>query len=159
MLGAMEVPFLRVPQSQEKAVEALVSGKADAALILGTPLNIERLAGGNFHILPMVLPQQLAAIYQPIKLTSKEAPGLIASFDKLDTVSTSLIIAVNESALNPDQRRNLKLFETEFFHQVTGEDASTVNTNVPGWQREGNAATLLKTSSINSTITPTGAQP
>ena len=159
LLGAMEVPFLRVPQAQEKAVEALASGKADAALILGTPFNLERLAGANFHILPLVLPQQLATIYQPAKLTSKEVSGLIAVTDKLDTVSTSLIIAVNETALNQDQRRNLKLFETEFFHQVTSEDASAVNAEVPGWQREANAAALLKTSTINSTITPTGAQP
>lgn len=159
LLGAMEVPFLRVPQAQERAIDALATGKADAALVLGTPLNLDRLAANNFHVLPVVLPQQLEQIYQPAKLSAKEAPGLIAGQDKLDTVATVLILAVNESKLNADQRQDLKLFETQFFHQATGLDAGILSAEVPGWQRDPQAASLLKSSPLNATITPTGAQP
>ena len=159
VLGTLEVPFLRVAQAQERAVEALASGKADAALVVGAPLNLDRLSSSNFHILPLVMPQELADIYQPAKLTSKDAPGLISPNDKLDSVSTSLILAVNETDLSAEQRRGLKLFEAAYFQQVQNQNMGTPRADVPGWQREANAATLLKSIPVNATITPTGAEP
>ena len=77
LLGAMEVPFLRVAQSQENAVDALIAGRADAALFVGVPLNIEKL-GNGFHALPLVMPMQLTQIYKPAHLAAKDAANLIS---------------------------------------------------------------------------------
>jgi TRAP-type uncharacterized transport system substrate-binding protein len=158
LLGAMEVPFLRVPQAQEMAIEALASGKADAALVLGRPQNLERLSPSAYHILPVVLPQQLAQIYQSATLTATDAPAFLHGDEKRDTVSTSLVLAVNEDGLNAEQRRGLKLFVTQYFKQPGNAEAS-LGAEVPGWQREANAAALLKPTPQSQTITPTGAQP
>jgi uncharacterized protein len=159
LLGAMEVPFLRVPQAQEKAIEALVQGKADAAIILGTPQNIDRLIANNFHALSLVLPQQLSGTYQPAKLSGKEFPGLISAGQTVDTVSTSLILAVNDSAASADQHKALKAFETELFNQLAATPATPLQEAVSGWTRESNAIALLKTLPLAATITPTGATP
>ena len=153
LLGAMEVPFLRVAQSQENAVEALLAGRADAALFVGLPLNIEKLANG-FHALPLVMPMQLAQIYKPIHLAAKDAANLVSQNQMLETVSTSLILAVDDMASSPDHRKALKIFEEGYFHQPLGLTALTDVENVP---REATAATLVK--KLTTTITPTGATP
>ena len=153
LLGSMEVPFLRVAQSQESAVEALLQGRADAALFVGLPMNIEKL-GNNFHALPMVMPEQLAQIYRPAQLTSKDAANLVPAGQQLDTVSTSLILAVNEVSSTPDHRKALKAFEDGYFHQPLGPTALD---DVSALPRETIAAALIK--QLPATITPTGAKP
>ena len=153
LLGSMEVPFLRVAQSQESAVDALLQGRADAALFVGLPTNIEKL-GNNFHALPLVMPEQLAQIYRPSNLTSKDAANLIPTGQQLDTVSTSLILAVNEVTSTPDHRKALKAFEEGYFHQPLGRTALEDISALP---RETTAAALIK--QLPPTITPTGAQP
>ena len=153
LLGSMEVPFLRVPQSQDAAVDALLQGHADAALFVGLPLNIEKL-GNSFHALPLVMPEQLAQIYKPIHLTSKDAANLVPVGQPLDTVSTSLILAVNEATATPDHRKALKAFENGYFQQPLGPTALEDVSTLP---RETTAAILIK--QLPPTITPTGAQP
>ncbi len=159
LLGAMEVPFLRVPLAQEKAIEALAQGKADAALVLGTPQNLERMNASNFHLLPLVMPQQLAGTYQQAKLSIKDAPGLISANQQVDTVSTALIMAVNDQGASPDQRKSLKAFEDELFKQLASAETTPLHDEVAGWTREANAAALLKALPLAATITPTGATP
>jgi len=158
LFGALEVPFTRVAQAQEKAIDALVQGKADAALVLGTPLNLDRLNGGNFHLLPLVVPQELADTYQSARLSAREAPGLVSAGQQLETVSTQLILAVNDTSITPDQRKTLKAFETELFKQLGPATGNPTQDKVPGLAREANAALLAK-SLAPITITPTGAKP
>ena len=153
LLGAMEVPFLRVAQSQENAVEALLAGRADAALFVGLPLNLEKL-GSGFHALPLVMPMQLAKIYKPIRLPAKDAANLLSQNQVLETVSTSLILAVDEKASSPDHSKTLKTFEEAYFHQHLEPTALEDVENLP---REATAATLIK--KLTPTITPTGATP
>ena len=153
LLGSMEVPFLRIAQSQESAVDALLQGRADAALFVGLPMNIEKL-GNNFHALPLVMPEQLAQIYKPAHLTSKDAVNLVLVGQQLDTVSTSLILAVNEVSSTPDHRKALKAFEDGYFHQPLGPTALDDLSALP---RETIAAALIK--QLPPTITPTGAKP
>ena len=153
LLGAMEVPFLRVAQSQENAVDALLAGRADAALFVGLPLNIEKL-GNGFHALPLVMPMQLAQIYKPIHLAAKDAANLVSQSQPLETVSTSLILAVNAAASAPDHRKALKAFEDSYFQQPLGQ---TTLEDVQALPREPVAANLIK--KLNPTITPTGAKP
>ncbi len=158
LFGALGVPFTRVAQAQEKALDALVQGKADAALVLGTPLNLERLNGANFHLLPLVVPQELADTYQPAKLSAHEAPGLVSAGQQVETVSTQLILAVNETSTSADQRKILKTFEAELFKQLGPSLGNPTQDNVPGLAREANAAQLAK-SLAPITIIPTGAKP
>lgn len=153
LLGSMEVPFLRVAQSQENAVDALLQGRADAALFVGLPTNVEKL-GNNYHALPLVMPEQLAQIYRPAHLTSKDAANLVPANQALDTVSTSLILAVNEAAPTADHRKVLKAFEDGYFHQPLGPTALEDLSDLP---RETMAAALIK--KLPPTIIPTGAQP
>ncbi len=153
LLGAMEVPFLRVAQTQEAAVDALLAGRADAALFVGLPLNIEKL-GNGFHALPLVMPMELAHVYKPIHLAPKDISNLVSQNQSLETVSTSLILAVNDAAAAPDRRKALKAFEAGYFHQPLGPMALEDLADLP---REAAAADLIK--KLAPTITPTGAKP
>ncbi|MDE2384785.1 MAG: hypothetical protein KGO53_09205 [Alphaproteobacteria bacterium] len=157
LLGGMEVPFLRVPAAQEKAIDALAQGKADAALVVGTPANLERLGAANFRLLPMVLPPQLQGTYQPLKLTAREAPGLLNASQQVDGVSTELVLAVDDRSTKPDQVKLLKAFESELFSQLQAAPTSPLHDEVAGWQREATAAAIIK--SLPATIIPTGATP
>ena len=155
LLGSMEVPFLRVPQSQEAAVDALLQGRADAAIFVGLPANFEKLAA-NFHALPMVVPAQLAKLYKPARLSSRESGNLVLANQQLETVSTGLVLAVNEAAQSADHRRMLKAFEESYFHLPQNQASLD---DIPDMPREANAAALIKKLPLNPIITPTGAQP
>ncbi|MBG1231214.1 TAXI family TRAP transporter solute-binding subunit [Aestuariivirga litoralis] len=161
LMGAMEVPFLRVPASQEGAVDALLAGQADAAFFVGVPTNLARL-GRNFRVLSLVLPTELTGTYQAAKLTSADLPGLIPSNAQLDTVSTELILAANSADTSKDHAKAMKAFTFELFRQST-DSTNMLRAEVPGWTREANAAALVKTMMANAadnpTITPTGATP
>ena len=162
LMGAMEVPFLRVPTSQEGAVDALLAGQADAAFFVGLPSNIGKL-NRNFRVLPLVLPQELAGTYEPAKLTSADLPNLIPQTVQMDTVATELVLAASASANSKDHVKALKAFTLELFRQGADSNAM-LRADVPGWTRDGTAANLAKTLTANAatdnpTITPTGATP
>ncbi len=159
LLGAMEVPFMRVPLSQEAAIDALATGKADAALVLGTPQNINRLQQADYHFLPIVLPPELTAIYSKATLTSRDAPSLLADNKKIETVATELILAVNDASASPEQQNRLKQFEAQVFKQDEKATHLSVRTEVQGWARQAQAKTLLTSLGLDATIQPTGAQP
>ncbi len=157
LLGAMEVPFLRVASAQEGAIDALTQGKADAALVVGTPSNLDKL-GNNYHVLTLVLPTDLESTYKKISLSAADVPGLITGNQQVDSVSTDLILAVNEANLSPDQGKALKTFENEFFRQ-SADSQNLLKQDVSGWTREANAASLVKSLPASITVTPTGATP
>ena len=158
LLGALEIPYQRIALSQEKAIDALAAGKADAALVLGTPSNMARLSTINFHILPIVLPPQLADIYKPIKLNPKDAPSLLAQNQSSDTVATTLVLAVNEAASGADEKKTLKAFVAELFHQKSNAPMP-FDEIITGLPRETASAEQLKSLPLNATIIPTGATP
>jgi hypothetical protein len=152
VLGSLEIPFLRVAQSQDQAIEALANGKADAALVLGTPKNLGRLQAGEFHILPITMPVELSKTYSHKTLTSRDAPNLLTATQKIESIATELLLAVNDQHFDAAQRARLKQFEAEIFKQ--SKIAAT--TQVEGWERQQDAQSQL---GLNATIEPTGAQP
>ena len=162
LMGAMEVPFLRVPAAQEGAVDALLAGQADAAFFVGLPSNIGKL-NRNFRVLSLVLPKELSTTYQAAKLSSSDLPNLIPANAPVDTVGTELVLAASPAATSKDHMKALKAFTFELFRQ--GADNNTMlRADVPGWTRDGTAANLVKTMTANAapdnpTITPTGATP
>ena len=152
VLGAMEIPFLRVAQTQDAAIEALANGKADAALVLGTPKNLNRLQAGDFHILPIVMPTELTQTYSRNTLSNKDAPNLLANNQKIESISTQLLLAVNDQHFDAQQRNRLKQFETEIFKQADFASKAQIE----GWARQQDAQNQL---GLNVNIEPTGAQP
>lgn len=152
VLGAMEIPFLRVAQTQDAAIEALANGKADAALVLGTPKNLNRLQAGEFHILPIVMPTELTQTYSRNTLSNKDAPNLLANNQKIESISTQLLLAVNDQHFDAQQRNRLKQFETEIFKQADFASKAQIE----GWARQQDAQNQL---GLNVNIEPTGAQP
>ncbi len=152
ILGAMEIPFLRVAQTQDAAIEALASGKADAALVLGTPKNLNRLQAGDYHLLPIVMPPELSKTYTRNTLSNRDAPNLLSSNQKIESIATQLLLAVNDQHFDAAQRNRLKQFETEIFKQAT----IASRTQVEGWARQQDAQNQL---GLNVNIEPTGAQP
>ncbi len=152
VFGAMEIPFLRVAQTQDAAIESLASGKADAALVLGTPKNLSRLQVGDFHILPIVMPTELTQTYSRNTLSNKDAPNLLANNQKIESISTQLLLAVNDQHFDAGQRNRLKQFETEIFKQANFASKAQVE----GWARQQDAQNQL---GLNVNIEPTGAQP
>jgi uncharacterized protein len=143
LFGALEIPFLRVPAQGRNAVAALMAGKADAALVLGSDLASAALSDARFHLLSLPLPTQLSEIYQPATLTSQGV--------KVETVSVSLTLAVFDWPRGSPHYNVLKRFEAQLF-KLPGMDA--VATDVPGWTRHSSAQDAL-----SSTITPTGGEP
>ncbi len=152
VFGAMEIPFLRVAQTQDAAIESLASGKADAALVLGTPKNLSRLQVGDFHILPIVMPTELTQTYSRNTLSNKDAPNLLVNSQKIESISTQLLLAVNDQHFDAGQRNRLKQFETEIFKQANFASKAQVE----GWARQQDAQNQL---GLNVNIEPTGAQP
>jgi hypothetical protein len=152
LLNAFEIPFLRVPMQGENAIAALISGKADAALVLGLEAAKPLLKDQRFHILSLPLPPQLSHVYQAITLQSEK--------EKIETVSTSLVIAVHDWPRGSPHYFLLKHFDTELFKFT--DEKNTV-ADVEGWTRHLSAQDALKKAqaeTINpSIITPTGAKP
>jgi uncharacterized protein len=152
LFGALEIPFLRVPAQGGNAIAALMGGKADAALVLGTDLAKTALSDPRFHMLSMPLPPQLSDIYEASTVKSQGA--------KVDTVSVSLTLAVFDWPRGSPHYNVLKRFEAQLFKLP---DVATLATDVPGWTRHSSAQDALKQNGAEaaspSLITPTGGQP
>lgn len=163
LFGALEIPFMRVPQQGEKAISALLAGQADAALVLGTSFQKSALSDGRFHILNLPMPPSLKEIYQPAMLNAGVFPGLIAQGKTVESVSTSLILAVQNWPRVSSHSSALKIFETELYKSQTVGVSENLAASVLGWNRHVTAQDLLNKSQTKSTtspiITPTGGEP
>jgi uncharacterized protein len=152
LFGAMEVPFLRVPAQGESAIAALLAGKADAALVLGNEVAKPALSDPRFHIVSLPLPSQLAKIYQAAKITSRT--------ETIETVSTSLTLAVIDGPRNAPRNNALRRFEAQLFNLP---DAKLLSVDVSGWTRHTSAIEALGQANLEqpipSTIIPTGDTP
>ena len=138
VFGTLGVPFVRVPKSHSEGLAALQRGDADAVLLLGTETLKINTALGNFHILPLPVPQGLETVYEAHTLNQKDLPGLPANGPKLDTISTSLVLATSSMRRNAEQNTALKRLIAELFSgptQLPWLSTETLKNDVPGWQR------------------------
>ena len=161
LFGALEVPFLRVPQQGELAVAALVSGQADAALVLGTSFQKLALSGGRFHVLNVAMPPSLVEIYQPAILTAETLPGLIAPGKTIESVSASLILAAQNWPRSSSRAATLNIFGSQFYKTKGAGISENLAASVLGWSRHASTQELLNQSKSDSStiITPTGGEP
>lgn len=153
VLGGANTSFLRVPLAGQDGLKALVSGKADAALILGRSPALALLPPGQFHLLALNFGGQVAEIYQPALITAAEAPNLLQPNETVETLASSLVIAVPTKAHNS----GLTSFEQELLKFERRSGATNLAAEVPGWTRASGIAELLKQSAV--TIQPTGGTP
>ena len=159
LFGALEIPFMRVPQQGELALAALLSGQADAALILGTSFQKSALSDGRFHVLNVTMPPALAAIYQPAILSSETLPGLIAQGKTVESVSAALTLAVQNWPRNSTRSTKLKIFETELYKSRSAAISENLSATVLGWKLHSTAQELLDQAHTRSLSTPTGGKP
>ena len=153
ILGAAGVSFLRVPLSGPDGLKALSGGRADAALVLGNTPALQSLPAGQFHVLPITAIPQIASIYQPALISSDDAPNLMKAGESVETLASSLVIAV------PTKARSAALtsFESELLKYGRRSGGTNLAAEVPGWTRASGVADLLKQTQVN--IKPTGATP
>ena len=163
LFNAMNISFSRVAKQDEAAIDALNNGEADAALFLGTELSTAALSDGRFHVLGLQIPASLSKIYQPAILTSRDLPGLVAGKQSVETLATSLTLAVHDHPRDAVHAKALQNFETMIFKLSVGDGSSNLAAAVPGWTRHVEAQKILDQSQaaniLNTTITPTGGKP
>ena len=163
LFGSLEIPFMRVPQQGNLAIAALLSGQADAALVLGTSFQKSALSDGRFHVLNLSMPPSLKDIYQPAILDAETLPGLIQKGKTVESLSASLTLAVQNWPRSSSHSATLKIFETELYKSQNAGISENLAATVLGWNRHTTVEDLLRQSKTSadttSLITPTGGEP
>ncbi len=147
LLGALEVPFLRVPRQGAGALLVLKRGQADAALVTTADLEDAALDRALFHVLPLPIPAGLADTYAPAILTVDEVPSLLTAKQTVETVSTSLALAVFNWPRRSEHYGKLRRFSSALFaasNDISGGGKPTnLSAMIPGWQRHDAAIEAL----------------
>jgi uncharacterized protein len=163
LLGGLNISYTRIAKQDDAAVNALINGEADAALILGTDISTSGLSDGRFHILKLEASPELAKIYQPAILTARELPGLIIGNQTIETLATSLTLAIVDRPRDNIHRKSLENFTSLMFKLPGGESGANLAAAVLGWKRHAEAQKILGQSQENRSqtikITPTGGKP
>ncbi|MDE2445490.1 MAG: hypothetical protein KGO94_04870 [Alphaproteobacteria bacterium] len=163
LFNALNIDFTRVAKQDEEALDALNSGLADAAVILGTAQSTAVLSDGRFHVLDVQAPPSLSSVYQPAILTARELPGLVTGKQTVETISTSLTLAVHEHVRDAGRNKALKTFTSLVFNLPSPDGGDNLAAAVPGWQRHAEALKVLNqklaTKKQAVTISPTGGKP
>ena len=132
-------------------------------MILGTSFQKAALSDGRFHILNVSMPPTLNDIYQPAMLSADVFPGLIAKGKTVESISASLILAVQNWPRSSSHFAALKIFETELYKSQKAGISNNLAATVLGWNRHASAQELLSlsktTADTTSLITPTGGEP
>lgn len=144
LLGGLDLPFTRVAKSGVEAIETLKRGEADAVLLHG----VDELAGldaKRFHVLGLTAPQDFAQHYAPALVDAGALGGSV------ETVSTSLLLAVYNWPKNSAKAQKIKLFTQAYFQQhAAGDEAQELSAAVPGWQRHAYSKQALDALSTNT---------
>jgi uncharacterized protein len=146
LLGGLELPFTRVAQSGAAAIKLLESGATDAVLLQGTEALDGALDPKRYHLLGLSAPQSLTTTFAPALLDGAALKGLGGEQTSLETVSTSLLLAVYNWPRQSAKAKKIKQFsDTYFAQQAIGEGALELSATVPGWQRNDTSQRALET--------------
>lgn len=163
LLGGLNINYTRVGKQDDAAVNALINGDVDAALVLGTEISTAGLSDGRFHVLKLQASPELAKIYQPAILTARELPGLIVGNQTVETLATSLTLAVFDRPRDEAHRKSLENFTSLMFELSGGDNGANLAAAVLGWKRHAEAHKVLGQTLANRSqtikITPTGGKP
>lgn len=160
LLGGLDLPFVRVAKSGGAALELLKAGGVDAVLLQGLSALDVGLDAKRFHVLGLTAPQPLAATYAPALLDASTLNGLGAGQQSIETVSTSLLLAVYNWPKQSAKAQKIKQFTKVYFEQqAMGDGAQELSVAVPGWQRHDVSQSALNALTIISPNTQQGDGP
>jgi uncharacterized protein len=142
LLGGLGLPFARLPRSGTEGLAALKANEVDAVLLQGLHLLDGELDPQRFHVIGLSAPAVDATSYAPALIESAALKGLSAT--DVETVSTSLVLAVLNAPKNSSKSEKIKLFSGAYFtQQASGDEAPLLSTNIAGWQRHTSAQQAL----------------
>lgn len=145
LLGSVGLPFTRVPKSGTDAVEALKSGNADAALLVGLDALDGTLDPGKFQVIGLTSPLRMEDVYAPALLSPPDLKGLLPEGRTLETVSTALALAILNWPANTPQSQKMQVFAKEFFATAANsETPEALSANIPNWQRHFTSVRALE---------------
>jgi ABC-type nitrate/sulfonate/bicarbonate transport system substrate-binding protein len=163
VLGALGLPFTRVPVDGVDAIGALERGEADAALVLGTQ-NLSALKSpSDFTVLSLPLPSEIEGSYAPALVASSEIERLGVAGGPVDTISTPLVLAVLNWKADSPQSSALYAFNKALLGAVNlpESDAQWIKNNlaaeVPNLARHASAKRALEEVSPGAAQTVEGA--
>ena len=150
IFDALGTKFERIPTTGKNSLAALLDGRIDAAVFVGTPsyrlLNSIK-ANSGLHILPLSLPESLAETYSPAILESSDFPNLIAEGTVVETVAAALILAVFDWPERSERFNKLKKFNkallSTYLATRTAEQSTNFSAAVPGWKQYLTAKDLM----------------
>jgi hypothetical protein len=160
LFNAQNIEFSRLPVSGAAAIEALEGGQADAALVNVEEASTLRIDTAKYHVLPLVLPQVLAATYVPAILTAEQLPQILSANQSIETVATPLAIMVFNWGKGSGEFESLLKFSTGLFTDDTGLTLETnLAAEIPGWARHDSATAALKKLSLKNQTVQKGDAP
>jgi ABC-type amino acid transport substrate-binding protein len=139
MLDGLSSPFVSVAGSEEAALEAVRSGKADAAIFSGlnTAQVLKRVsAKDKLHVLPLQLGESDADAYLPAMLQPKDYPGLVSG-EPIETVASALVLAVIKWPPKSPQVPRMKRFSDSLLESLAKSSGRNINlaATAPGIER------------------------
>ncbi len=139
LFAALGMNFERVALSDNAAIAALRQDKADAVLLLGSSFDQSILTKGDWQILPIPLLPILQQTYAPAMLEAQDFPGLIDQGKTVETISSSLILAVFNWPRGNEHFLKLSKFTNALYANPNLGDADrgpiNLATQVAGWPR------------------------
>lgn len=153
ILGALDLPFTRVPADGTGAIAALEQGQADAALVLGTQNLAALKNSAGYKIIPLPLPKSIENNYAPAMVTKAELQRFGIVGESVDTISTPLILAVFNWSDKSPHSESLHTFNKALLEaaNLPDSDAHWIKNNlaaeVPSLVRHHSAKRALEESS------------
>jgi TRAP-type uncharacterized transport system substrate-binding protein len=155
LLGGIDLPFVRVPKSGVDAIDALKRGDADAVLMQGLAALDTPLDPSEFHVLGLPAPAEPKDAYAPALIDAADLKGLAGVDTAIETVSTSLVLAVFNWPASTPKAAKLKLFAEAYFDRVSETRAAPeLSTSVVGWKRYAASQKALDALTITAADEP-----
>jgi TRAP-type uncharacterized transport system substrate-binding protein len=165
VLGALGLPFTRVPSDGVDAIAALERGDADAALVLGTQNLAALKTPARFTVIPLPLPKDIEGSYAPAIVAASEIERYGLKGGSVDTIATPLVLAVLNWRTDNPQSEALYKFNKALLGAVNlpDSDAQWIKNNlaadVPSLVRHSSAARALQESAPAAAQAEEGATP
>jgi hypothetical protein len=139
LLDGLSSPFVSVAGTEEASLEAVRSGKADAAIFAGldTVEVLKRVsAKDKLHVIPLQISETVADAYLPAMLQPKDYPGLVKS-EPIETVASALVLAVIKWPPKSPQVPRMKRFSDSLLESLAKSPGRNINLSAtaPGIER------------------------
>ena len=150
IFGGFGTNYDRVPTIGKSSLKALLDGRIDAAVFVGSDsyrLLDSIKSNSGLHILSLSLPESLAEVYSPAILGHTDFPNLIAEGAAVETVAAALILAVFDWPDRTERFYKLKKFNSALFStylaSLDKEQSTNFSAAVPGWTQYLTAKELM----------------